>query len=1029
MKITILKITPAIILLYGSALIAQVKLTSAMLGGYPARQIGPAEMSGRVTSIDAINNNPRTFYIGSAGGGVWKTTNAGSTFKSVFDKYSQSIGCLVIDQKNPETVWVGTGECNLRNSVSIGTGLYKTTDGGRNWRKMGLDSTERISKIILHPDSANIIYAAVPGALWCDSKHRGLYKTTDGGKTWKKVLFINAKTGCADVIMDPKNPEILYASAWQFRRTPWSFVSGGPGSALYKSVNGGKDWKIIQNGFSKGELGRICLAISSTDSKKLWAVVESKETYLYASSDGGETWDKKSATQNVTWRPFYFSLIKTDPADDKRIYRPGLTFSFSDDSGESWKDASFEGGWVHSDHHALWINPSNKNHLIIGNDGGVYQSLDRGNSWTMFKNLPLSMFYHVACDFQNPYCVYGGLQDNGSWYAREKSVDGVENKDWENCGGGDGFWVQPDLSDSNFLYSESQGGEIARFDKKNNESKDIKPYPLPGEPKLRCNWNTPIVASPNNKHRIYFGAQYLYTTLDKGQSWEKISGDLTTNNKLKQMQDSSGGLTVDNSGAENHCTIFTIAEIPGNEKSIWVGTDDGNLQLTTDGGKTWSNLIKNVKGLPLCTWVSSIEPSPFNSNTCFVTFDNHANGDMQTYLFKTTDLGKTWTRLKSQEFKGYAHKIKQDPIRENLLFLGTEMGLYISFDGGNIWVQYKANVPPVAVRDIAIQTQKNDLVLATHGRGVIILDDITPLRNLTAEVLEKDLIFIENNTFYLGGKEYGGGFPSGGFGGPNPEEDLTLVYYLKNRITSGNVKLEVYGPDGKLIDTYPGSKRKGLNQITWNMMTKPPKVAKGVKADFSGFVGPAATPGTYRFKLICGEKSVEKSITLGIDPKGAYTTEDLNASHDAVMRVFKLQEDLAFISEEIRGFGDTAYSRAEKLGSNKAYNPLLKDWDKKSGELMKTMVATKAGTDITGEEKLREKIGMLYFKISGSKTKPTQSQLDYIVFLQKELDVIQKKTNDFLGLETPKFNGILAKNHLLPIKLLTREEWEAIKNK
>jgi photosystem II stability/assembly factor-like uncharacterized protein len=1017
------KFIPALVVVSLSAF-AQTKITSAMLGGYPARQIGPAEMSGRVTCIDAVNSNPRVFYVGSAGGGVWKTTNAGSTFKPLFDKYSQSIGWLAIDQKNPETVWVGTGECNMRNSVSVGTGLYKTTDGGRNWRKAGLDSCERISKVIIHPDNSDILYVSVPGALWSDSKHRGLYKSTDGGKTWNKILYTNEKTGCADVALDPKNPETVYASMWQFRRTPWSFSSGGPGSALYKSTDGGKTWKKIQNGFEPGELGRICIAISPTDPKHVYAIAESKNTALYDSKDGGETWEKKSATQNVTWRPFYFSLIKVDPVDDKRVYRPGLDFSFSDDAGESWKDASFEGGWVHSDHHALWINPNNNNHLIIGNDGGVYQSLDRGNSWTMFKNLPLSMFYHVTYDLETPYNVYGGLQDNGSWFAPYKSPDGVENKDWVNCGGGDGFWVQPDLSDKNIVYSESQGGAVTRFNKLTNESKDIMPYQLPGEKKMRFNWNTPIVGSPNNKARYYFGSQYLYRTANEGQSWERISPDLSTNNEKKQMQDSSGGLTVDNSGAENHCTIFTICESPKDENVIWAGTDDGNLQLTIDGAKTWTNVVKNVKGLPANTWVSSIDASLFDKNTCFVTFDNHAVGDMKTYVFKTTDMGKTWTSLSTSDLTGYAHKIKQDIKRENLLFLGTEFGLFISFDAGKNWVQYNAKMPMVPVRDIAIHPVTNDLILATHGRGVIILDDITPIRELTPAILESEMSFVPNRGTYIGSDRFGGAFPNGGYSAENPEEDLLITYYLNKRITQGDAKLEVYDASNNLIISLPASKRKGLNKVTWNMRTKPPRVAKGVKADFSGFIGPYAPEGTYKFKLIVNDKSLEKTIDLKCDPAAHISVEDMKLRHEVTMKIFALQENLALLSEQVRQVGDTAYARAEKLGSNKEYNPLLKTWDKKSNDVLKLMSASMAGTAITGEEKLREKIGMLYFKVSQSVSRPTDSQVEYIKALQREFDDIQKKADELFKTEVPKFNTVLAKNKLPEIKLITRDEWE-----
>jgi len=1022
------KIFLAIVLISAIASQGQTKLTSAMLGGYPARQIGPAEMSGRITSIDAVAKNTRILYVGTAGGGVWKSTNAGTTFNPVFDKYCQSIGWLAIDQKNPETVWVGTGESNMRNSVGVGTGLYKTTDGGSNWRYLGFDSSEHISKVIIDPKNSDVVYVSVPGPLWSDSKARGLYKTTDGGKTWKKILYTDAKTGCADIAVDPKNSDVLYASMWQFRRSPHSFSSGGKGSALYKSTDAGKTWKKIQKGIEEGELGRMCIAISPTENNKVFLVAESKNTALYASNDGGENWEKTSATQNVTWRPFYFSLIVVDPTDSKRIYRPGLEFCFSDDGGESWKQASFEGGWVHSDHHALWINPNNNSHLILGTDGGVYQSLDRGVSWTMFKNLPVSQFYHVAYDMQTPYNVYGGLQDNGSWFAPTASVGGIENKDWTNCGGGDGFWVQPDRGDSNICYSESQGGDVIRFNKATNESKDIKPYPLPGEPKLRFNWNTPIMTSPTNVNTLYVGAQYLYRSKNKGQTWEKISPDLTTNDKKKQEQEKSGGLSVDNSGAENHCTIFSICESPKDENIIWVGTDDGNVQVTTDGGKTWAKVNGSISGMPAGTWCSSIDASPYDKNTAFATFEGHATGDMKPHVYKTTNLGKSWTSITTADVKGFAHKVKQDTKNENLLFVGTEFGLFVSFDAGKSWIQYKANVPPVAVRDIAIHPVTNDLILATHGRGVIIVDDITPLRDLSQEILEKDMAFLPSKTTYIGSDRFGGAFPDGGYSGDNPDEELTVVYYLKNRVTKGSVKLEVYDAQDKLITSLPASKRKGINCASWNLRVKPPRVAKGVKADFAGFIGPYAGEGTYKFKIVVNEKSIEKTLDLKYDPKAKIPQEDKKLQREATMKIFSMHEDLAFLSEKIRAAGDTAYARADKMNS-KEFNTLLTTWNAKSEELLKTLAASVAGTNITGEEKIREKLTELYWKVATSLSRPTDSQLDRIKGLQKEIDDANAKTEALFKAELTKMNALVAKNKQAEIKLLTKEEWDKASKK
>ena len=829
-------------LLISFSVISQTKFTSYIFGDITARQIGPAVMSGRITAIDAVNNESNIVYVGTASGGLWKSITGGTLFKPVFDKYCQSIGAIAIDQNKPDIIWVGTGESNMRNSVSVGTGLYKSNDAGETWKLVGLENSEHISMIAINPKNSDVVYVAVPGSLWSDSEERGLYKTLDGGKNWEKILYVDEKTGCADIIIDPSNPDIIYASMWQFRRTPFSFSSGGPGSGLYKSIDGGVNWKRIDKQFSEGDLGRICLAICAAEPNKIYAIAESKKTALFVSSDGGENWKKNSTTINVTARPFYFSVITVDPNDPKRVYRPAYSLSISNDGGESFTEASFEGGWVHSDHHALWINPKNSNHLYLGTDGGVYMSLNRGNDWLFLANLPVSQFYHITTDNQKPYNVYGGLQDNGSWMGPSENGSGINNKDWINVGGGDGFAVVADASDNNIVYSESQGGNISRLNKKTGETKDIQPQQGKDEPKLRFNWNTPIVQSPNNPGVIYIGAQFLYRTKNKGDTWDKISPDLTTNDTSKLKQEESGGLSVENSSAENHCTIYTIAESPLNEDVIWVGTDDGNVQVTQDGGKNWTNAVKNISGLPKNTWCSSIEPSNFDVNTAYATFDGHRTGDKNIYLYKTTNAGNTWKALSTLDVKGYAHKIKEDLVNKKLLFLGTEFGLFISIDGGINWTQFTNKVPNVPVMDMTIHKETNDLVLATHGRGVIIIDDLTPLRNINQQILESEFEFLPVRNNYIGGTGISifSSFPSnaGEFSGPNPSQDLQIAYYLKERITTGDLKIEIYDKDNKLIQTVDGSKRKGINIVSWNMRLKPPKVATGSRVEFSGFIGP-----------------------------------------------------------------------------------------------------------------------------------------------------------------------------------------------
>ena len=611
-------------------------INASTFGVLEARQLGPGTMSGRISAIEGVVSDPKILYIGTAGGGIWKSINAGASFKPIFDKYCQSIGALAIDPTNAKIIYAGTGESNMRNSVSIGDGLYKTTDSGENWKKIGLDSTEHISKIAIDPKNPSTLYVAVPGALWSDSPHRGLYKSEDGGKTWSKILYINEKTGVADLLLDPRDASVIYATTWEFRRTAFSFSSGGNGSGLYKSTDAGKTWKEITKGLPQKPFGRIAMALAPSAPENLLAIVESENTGLYISSDNGESWKPQSASLNVVSRPFYFSTLVVDPKDAKRVYRPAYSFSYSSDGGYSFTDASSEGGWVHSDHHALWINPNNTAQMYLGTDGGVYLSQDRGVTWIFLSNLPVGQFYHVAVDNETPYRIYGGLQDNGSWVAPSAVPGGISNGDWKSIFGGDGFWTVPDPLHPDYAYAEAQGGTMARVHLKTFKSLDIKPQAGKSDGKLRWNWNTPIVTGAANKGNLYTGAQYLFKSTDQGRNWERISTDLTTNDPKKQEQEKSGGISADVTSAENHTTIFAIAESPLDEKIIWVGTDDGNLQVTTDGGKTWTNTSANVAktGIPAQAWVSSVEPGRFDKNTIYATFDHHTYGDHKTYLAK-----------------------------------------------------------------------------------------------------------------------------------------------------------------------------------------------------------------------------------------------------------------------------------------------------------------------------------------------------------------------------------------------------------
>ena len=645
-----------------------------IFGAVRARQIGPAVMSGRVVDLEAHPTNSKIFYVAAAGGGVWQTNNAGVTFNPIFDKHTQCIGAIELDPKDPDkTIWVGTGETWTRNSVSVGDGIYKSTDGGENWKNMGLPKSERISNIIVHPKNSNEVYVGVLGALWGDSEDRGIYKTTDGGLTWNKIFSVNPTTGCSELIMDPTNPDIMYAAFWEFRRTAYSFNSGGMHSALYKTLDGGKTWNKIHNGFPSGKLGRIGVAVAPSNGSIVYAVIESEKPEdkgLYRSENAGASWKKLNGDFELVIRPFYFSRIVIDPKNPDIILKAGLQGYMSKDGGKTFRSI---GAGIHSDFHDYIFDPHDSQKIVVGTDGGVYRSWDGGSVWEMVKGLPLSQFYHVSVDNQTPYHVYGGLQDNGSWSGPSKRVGGIKNSDWVSVGYGDGFRVYPHPKDPNTVYSEMQGAEnIWRVDVSKSQAKTIKPYAEEGDPKLRFNWNAPLTTSFHNPDRIYVGSQYVHVSDDKGETWRKMSPDLTTNDPSKQLQEDSGGLSADNSGAENHCTVFTINESPMDKNVIWAGTDDGNVQLTKDGGKSWINVTANITGVPKNTWVYYIEPSQVDVNTAYVVFDGHTRNDKKAYVMKTTDAGKTWISIVNDQIPVYARCIKEDPKNPNLLYLGTE---------------------------------------------------------------------------------------------------------------------------------------------------------------------------------------------------------------------------------------------------------------------------------------------------------------------------------------------------------------------
>jgi photosystem II stability/assembly factor-like uncharacterized protein len=705
------------------------------------RNIGPAGMSGRITAIDAVIDNPNIIYLGSASGGVWKSTNSGNSWNPVFDDQpTQNIGSICIQQNNPNVVWVGTGEGNPRNSLNIGEGIFKSLDAGKTWKRMGLEKSRNIHRIIIDPTNPNTVYAAAIGNPYSEHPERGVYKTTDGGDTWNLILHTNDTSGCAELVMDPSNPNKLIACMWQHRRYPWQFKSGGPGSGIYLTIDGGKNWKKLgkEDGLPDGITGRVGLAFATNEPSRVYAMVEATKNGLYKSDDGGFKWELiNSEARWVTNRPFYFQDIRVDAKNENRLYNIHDQVEVSEDGGKTFRTLIPYSG-IHPDHHAWWIHPLMPNFIIDGNDGGIGITHDYGKNWTFDDKIPVGQFYHVNVDNEMPYHVMGGMQDNGSWLgpAYTLSNGGIRNYYWENIGSGDGFDAMPDAENSDWVYSQSQGGSVGRRNWKTGESWFIQPKSPDPKLLLRFNWNSAMAQDPFDKKTIYFGSQFLHKSTDKGASWQNISPDLTTNDtaKIAAFQN-TGGLTMDITGAETYCTILTISPSPKEAGVIWAGTDDGNVQLTRDGGKTWTNLRGKIPGMPVGCWVPQITASRYNAAEAFVICNDYRRGDFKPYLFRTKDYGATWTRMIDEnKVRGYALCMIQDPVEPNLIFLGTENGLWVSFDNGNNYEQWKNGYPSVSTYDFAIQEREADLAIATFGRAMWILDDIRPLRRVADSV-------------------------------------------------------------------------------------------------------------------------------------------------------------------------------------------------------------------------------------------------------------------------------------------------------
>jgi photosystem II stability/assembly factor-like uncharacterized protein len=954
-----LKKPAALLFALAFALSLHAQIDPELLAGMKARSIGPATMSGRVASIAAVESNPDILYVGAATGGVWKSTDGALNFTPVFDDQPvAAVGAVAVYQPSPAIVWVGTGEGNVRNSMSVGNGIYKSIDAGATWQHLGLEKTERIHRIVLHPSDPNIAWVAAMGQAWGQNADRGVFKTTDGGKTWTKVLYVNERTGAADLVIDPSNPNKLFAAMWEYRRWPWFFNSGGPGSGLYVSHDGGANWKKYteEDGMPAGNLGRIGVALARSNPSVVYALVEADKSALLRSDDGGRKWTSVNTETNVANRPFYYADIRVDPADPNRVYNVASLISLSTDGGRSFR-VLVPFAKVHPDYHEFWINPNDPTHIYAGNDGGVAESNDRGVSWRFVSTLPLGQYYHVAVDNEIPYNVYGGMQDNGSWKGPNTTWEtaGIRNWDWQEVGFGDGFGTVPILSDPMVGYAMSQEGYIVRWNLRTGERKDIRPSPPPNEPDLRFNWNAAIAPDPFHGDGLYFGSQYVHKSSDRGETWTTISPDLTTNKKEWQNQGKSGGLTPDVTGAENFTTIIALAPSAVDRNVVWAGTDDGRVHVTRDGGKNWTSVEANIKGVPANTWVPEIKASRHDAGTAFIVLDDHRRSNWTPYAYRTTDYGKTWTSLVTKDIQGYAHAIEQDPVDPDLLFLGTEFGLFVSNDAGRNWMKWKHGFPTVSVMGLAVHPRDHDLVIATHGRAAYVIDDIRPLRTVSKEVMSKPLHFFEvpdaqayvtrqkEGSRFLGDAEFSGeNEPYGALltyslnlpNLPHPVDEKERARKAKERETAQKplvteagtpppdvpkepeasaapekkaeekkpddkakeVNVEVSDASGKVIRKFKAPAVLGVNRASWDLTRdafKRPTAAGSDADSFRGSGGPEVPPGTYTITMKFRGQEAKQTVRILPDPRDQFTAEQRQAKYDAILRAGKLQETTA----------------------------------------------------------------------------------------------------------------------------------------
>ena len=977
------------------------------------RNIGPANMGGRINDFAVVESNPNIVFIATASAGVWRTTNNGVTWESVFDDQPvSSIGDIAVAPSDPSIVWVGSGESNNRQSSSWGNGVYKSTDGGDSWTHVGLDDTLHIGRLLIHPTDPEVVYVAATGHLWGPNPERGVYKTNDGGLTWTNTLFIDEDTGITDLAMDPVSPGTLYAAAYQRRRTAFGFNGGGLGSGIYKTTDGGSTWLRLTNDLPEGVTGRIGLDIYRADPRIVYAIVQHTDGGVFRSEDRGQSWTRMSDTNP---RPMYYSQIRIDPSNDQRIWAAGARMAYSQDGGKT-----FVNDWVqtiHGDFHALWINPADSDHMMTGSDGGMHYSYDRGRTWDFVNTMALGQFYEIGYDMEMPYNVYGGLQDNGSWGGPVRTLyqRGITNEDWFRVGGGDGFYTQVDPNDTATLYLESQNGNVSRLNLETTERKAIRPEPDDESERYRFDWNSPILISPHNSQTIYYGGNRLFKSTDRGDTWSRTD-DLTKSQDRDEMPIMGVEVTDEtlsrHDGISSFGQIISISESPRLEGLLYVGMDDGNLQVSQDGAASWQEVSGVIPDLPEGTYVSRVQASSHTDARVYATMDGHRNDDYSVYVYASEDYGDSWESIASNLPDGHTmNVIREHPRNENLLVLGGEFGAYITINRGAEWHQIKGAVPTVPVDDIAIHPRDNDLILGTHGRSIWVLDDMTPLEQLTEDVLASGLhSFDVRDAVAYRLSNHKGNTGHKMFIAPNPPEGALIHYYLNDDITDEDtVEITIHGDADETIRTLHGSGATGLNRVNWDLRHEPPLPPTG-QGGFGGPpAGPRALPGTYSVRITAGDSQSTTTVTVFDDPRINVPQADRRAQRDALLGLGGLMARLDGAHQTAERFTGQLELLAESLESGEVPAAVSSMVVSVSDQMdaLEGKLARGGGFGGASPRPLSSRITRLYRNLESYTERPNAFQVTRIEAYTQEFNGLLEELDQFIASEIATLNSTI----------------------